>query len=145
MLQQARHHLNEVARPRAVVQLRRQYLVPSRDTSTGRARQAEQVGTVGNAAEGAGLKGRRADFRKGNGPKNLAETIKLFLQQHFDGLRGTVKAGNASTAGSDNRLHIRISDPARNHSPNLKYIIGHDGLFKQPVARFCQPVDQQLA
>ena len=41
MLQQTRHHLNEVARPRAVVQLRRQDLVPSRDTSTGRARQAE--------------------------------------------------------------------------------------------------------
>src|SRR6476659_4142140 len=62
MLVQPRHDLDEIAGPRAVIELRRQNAVPAVAAGTGRARQAEDEGRIGDARGGAALHRGGADL-----------------------------------------------------------------------------------
>src|SRR3569833_3481616 len=62
MLVEARHDLDEIAGPCAVVELRRQDAVPAVATGAGRSRQAEDVGGSRHAGGGTALDRRRPDL-----------------------------------------------------------------------------------
>src|SRR3546814_16849126 len=70
---QARHELDEVARPMAGVELELQDVLPAVLAGRGRPGQREEVGAVGDAADGAALHGGGADLLVAQHAEQLAE------------------------------------------------------------------------
>src|SRR5712671_3856586 len=62
VLIQPRHDLDEITRPRAIVELGSQNAVPAVATGAGRSRQAEDEGGAGDTGGGAALNRRSADL-----------------------------------------------------------------------------------
>src|SRR5690606_19684613 len=100
-LEQAGHELDQVARAGTVVELGLDQLVPGGAAGAGRARQAEDVGAVGDAGKGARLDGRGLDVGPGEPAKDLAEALDLLVQQRRDRLGRAVAAGDAGAAGRE--------------------------------------------
>ena len=86
MLIQPRHDLDEIAGPRAVIELRGQDAVPAVAAGAGRSRQAEDEGRIRDARRGAALYRRRPDLGMAQHVEGDGETIHPFFEQRLDRL-----------------------------------------------------------
>src|SRR5688500_13642792 len=111
MLVQPRHQLDQVAGAQAVVELELQDLLPAVAGGAGRAGQGEEIGRVGDAADGARLDRGRADLLVGEPAEQLAEAIDLLLEHALEGFRRDVATGHAGAAGRDHDVDFGIGDP----------------------------------
>src|SRR3546814_12209934 len=76
---QARHELDEVARPMAVVERELQDVLPAVLSGPGRRGQREEVGAAGDAAPGAALHGGGAALLVAKQEEQPAETLDILL------------------------------------------------------------------
>src|SRR5580693_4516227 len=112
MLVQPRHDLDEIAGPRAVIELARQNAVPAVAAGAGRTGQAEDEGRTGNARGGAALDGRGADLDVAQHVKGDGEAVHPLFEQGLDCFWGNVAAGEAGAAGRDDDVDAGIRDPS---------------------------------
>ena len=78
----------------------------------GAARQREQIGAAGNAAERARLHRGGADLLVAQHAEQLAEALDPLFQHALERLRRHVAAGDAGAAGGDHHVDRGIGDPA---------------------------------
>src|SRR3546814_8775410 len=88
---QARHELDEVARPMAGVELELQDVLPAVLAGRGRPGQREEVGAVGDAADGAALHGGGADLLVAQHADQLAEALDLRSEEHTSELQSLMR------------------------------------------------------
>src|SRR3989304_6131696 len=98
----------------AVVELPFENAVPGVAAGARRARQAEDVGALGDAPAGARLDGRGAHLLEPDHLENRREAGDLLLEQWPDGLGSHVAAGEARTARGDDRIDAWVGDPFLN-------------------------------
>src|SRR5205814_10084958 len=93
MFVQPRHDLDEVARPRAVVELRGQNAVPAVTAGAGRTRQAEDEGGAGDARGSAALYRGSANLGVAQHMKGDGKPIHPLFEQRLDRFGRHVAAG----------------------------------------------------
>src|SRR6185312_4686985 len=101
MLVEARHDLDEIAGPVAVVELVHKDLIPAVTAGARRSRQAEDVSGAGNAGGRAGLDRRGADLGVAGYQKQSGEAVHSLFEQRFDRLRRYVATGKSRASGRD--------------------------------------------
>src|SRR4029079_314356 len=111
MLVEARHDLDEIAGPVAVIELVHQDLIPAVTARARRSWQAEDVSGAGNAGRRAGLDRRGADLGVADHQKQRGEAVHTLFEQRLDRLRGYVAAGKAVPSVGDDDIDRRIRDP----------------------------------
>src|SRR6478672_3896107 len=145
MLVEPRHDLDEIAGPRAVIELRAQNAVPAVAAGAGRTGQAEDEGRPRHAGGDAALDGRGADLGVAQHVKGDRKAVHALLEQRLDRLRRDVAAGKAGAAGGDDRIHARISDPAPDDAADRVDIVGDDLACRQVMAGGGDPLRKRRA
>ena len=118
-----------------VVELPPQNVVPGVLAGTRRARQAENVGALGDAGAGARLNRRGRHLGERDHVKHRREAVDLLLEQRLQGLRRHVAPGKAGAAGGDDDIDGRVGDPGLHLGPDLRHVVLDDCPPGQLVAR----------
>ncbi len=108
---QARHQLDQVARPVPVVELVADDVVPAVAAGAGRAGQGEKVCAARDPGGGAALDRRGADLLVAEPAEQFAEPGDLLLVHVVEGFRRHVAPGDAGAAGGDHGIDRGIGDP----------------------------------
>src|SRR5947209_18068425 len=108
VLVEPRHDLDEVARPRAVIELMDQDAIPAVATGAWRAGQAEDEGRARGAGGGAALDGGGADLGVAQHVEGDRETVHPLFEQRLDRFRRHVAPGEAGTAGGDDGIDAGV-------------------------------------
>ena len=145
MLVETRHDLDEVARPMAIIELVHQNFVPGILAGAGRARQAEDIGPVGDPGGRPRLDRRRADLLETHHEKQRRERVHLFLEQRFDGFRRDVAPGEAGAAGGDDHVDDRIGDPGFDARVDRLDVVGHDAALGDQMTGGADTLHQERA
>ncbi len=145
VLLQPRHQLDEVAGPVPAIELPQQNIVPGFLHRTRTARQGEQVGAAGNAAERAGLDRGRADLLIAQHPEQLTEALDALLHHALESFRRHVAAGDPGAAGCDDRVDLRVRDPAPQSPLDPGGIVLLDSAGGNAVAGLGDPFGQRIA
>src|SRR5262249_51312043 len=87
--------LRAIAGTVPVVELELEDAIPGVLAGAGRARQAEDIGSLREAAAGARLDRRGTDLRIGEHVEHGGEAVDLLLEQRLDGFRRDVATGEA--------------------------------------------------
>src|SRR5207248_9951566 len=111
MFIQPRHDLDEVAGPRAVVELRGQNAVPAVTAGAGRTRQAENKSGAGDTGGGAALHRGSADLGMAQHVEGDGKSIHPLFEQRFDRFGRHVAAGKTGAAGGDDDIDACIRNP----------------------------------
>ena len=126
MLVEPRHDLDEIARARAVIELRRQDAVPCIAAGAGRTRQAEDEGRVRDARGGAALYRGGADLGMAQHVEGDGKSIHPLFEQRFDRFGRHVAAGKTGAAGGDDDIDARIRNPPLDDAADRVDVIGDD-------------------
>src|SRR6476620_9737820 len=140
MFVEPRHDLDEVARPRAVIELMREDAVPAVLAGAGRARQAEDIGRTGDAGGGAALDRRGADLGVAQHMKCDGKPVHAFLEQRLYRLRRDVAAGEAGAAGGDDDINTGVGDPLTNDGADGFDVVGDDLARREAMPRRGEPI-----
>ena len=145
MLAQARQELGEVAGAVADVELVAEDVVPAVAAGAGGAREAEDVGTGGDAGVGARLERGGADLRVAQHPEQLAEAGDALLGDLGQGFGRDVAAGHAGAAGGDHHLDGGIGDPGAELGRDRALVVADDGARREAVAGGLKAGDEGVA
>src|SRR6185312_16971736 len=122
-LPQARQKLYEVAGAVAVIQLKREDLIPRIPTCAARARQREQVGALRHTRERARLDGGRTDAAVAEEAKQLPEARNVFLDDRLERFRCHVAPGDAGAARRDHDVYARVRDQLAQRGFDLRLFV----------------------
>src|SRR5438477_4883136 len=123
MFIQPRHDLDEVTRPRPVIELRRENAVPCVAAGARRSRQAEDEGGARDPRGGAALYRRGADLGVAQHVKGDGEAIHPLFEHGLDRLRRYVAAGEAGAAGGDDRVDAWVGYPSFDDDADRVHVI----------------------
>ena len=140
MFVQPRHDLDEVARPRAVIELGRENAVPRVAAGARRSRQAEDEGGAGDTSGGAALDGRGADLGMAQHVERDRETVHQLLEQRLDRLRRHVAPGKTGTARGDDDIDARIRNPFPDDATDRLDVVGCDLARRETMTGRGEPV-----
>src|ERR1700733_10127058 len=126
MFVQPRNDLDEVAAPRAIIELGVETPVPAIAAGAGRTRQAEDEGRACNARRCATLDRRRPDLGMAQHMKGDGKAVHPLLKQRLDCFRRYVAAGKAGPAGSDDGIDAFVRDPALDDDADRIDVIDDD-------------------
>src|SRR5215472_16086082 len=126
MLLQARHQLDEVARPEAVVELVHEDAFPGVAAGAGGAGQGEQIGAAGDPGRRTALDRRGADLLVAEPAEQLAKAGNLLLIDAVERFRRNVPAGNPGAAGRDHDVDVGVGDPLPELRNDLVLLIAYD-------------------
>src|SRR5690349_21457680 len=90
IFQQARHDLDEIARLVPDIELKFQDSVPAILDRSGRTRQREKIGALGDAGAGARLHGRCADLAETNLMEQHGKSVDLLFEERTEGFHGDI-------------------------------------------------------
>src|SRR5690606_34487214 len=113
----------EIARAVTVVQLLGEDAIPTGAHRIGGTRQAAHQGAIGQAGQGTGLHGGRANVGHGNLTEQFTKAIDLFVQQAAHRFGGAVAAGEAGAAGDQHDLHHVFGDPVSDLGADLVEVV----------------------
>jgi hypothetical protein len=111
----------------------------------GRARQAENIGGVGNAASGARLQSRGADLLFADEEEHGGKAVHPLLEQRLDGFRRDVAPGKAGAARGDDYVDELVVDPRFHALPDRGDVVLDDRTLGQYVAGRLDALDQRGA
>src|SRR5260370_17563539 len=123
MLVQPRHDLDEIAGPRAVIELCGEDAVPAVTAGAWRTRQAEDEGRAGNAGGSPALDRRGTDLGVAQHMEGDRKSIHPLFEQRLDPLRRDVAAGKAGAAGGEDGIDAGIGDPSLDHDPHRLHVL----------------------
>src|SRR5580658_10050818 len=95
MLLQPRHQLDQIARPKPVVQLVPQNILPGVAAGAGRAGEGEEIGAAGDTGGGPRLDGRGPDLLPAEPAEDFPESRDRFFVDRLERLGRHVPAGHA--------------------------------------------------
>src|SRR6266446_10129153 len=104
MFLQARHQLDEIARPETVVELVDEDALPGVAAGAGRTRQRKEIGAAGDPGRRPALDRRGPDLLVAEPAEELAEAGDLLLVDAVECLRRDVAAGHPGTARGDHDI-----------------------------------------
>src|SRR5271155_4628512 len=112
MFVQPRHDLNEIAGPRAIVELACENSVPAVATGARRTRQTEDESGARHTCRRAALDRRGADLGVAQHMKGDGKAIHSLFKQWLDRFRRHVATGEASAAGGNDSIDASVGNPA---------------------------------
>ena len=101
---QARHQLDQVTGSGSIIELAADQHRPCVLAGTRRARQAEDIGAVGNPGNGARLQRRGANALIGEVAEGFTKAVDDLVEQRRHRFRGAVATGNPGATGGQYHL-----------------------------------------
>src|SRR5262249_3148238 len=134
MLLQPGHQLDEIAWPKAVVELVNEYTFPGVATGAGRSRKGEQVGAAGDPGRRPALDRRGPDLFVAEPPEGIAKSGGLFLVDAVKGLRRHIPPGDSGAAGRNHDIDCRVGDPCLELGDDVVLLVANDAACGDVVA-----------
>src|SRR5687767_15597635 len=111
MFLKAGHDFHEIAGHMAVVELILQDQIPSIPAGAGRAGEAKNVFSPGDAGGGARLNRRCADLAMGNEVEDDGEPFDFLFEERTHRLDSDVKTGETGAAGRYHHIDVGVLEP----------------------------------
>src|ERR1700691_5912443 len=112
MLIQPRHDLDEIAGPRAIIELGGENPVTAIAAGAWRTRQAKNKSGARHARRRPALDRRRADLGMAQHVKGDGKAVHPLFKQWLDRFRRYVAAGKAGTPGGDDGIDALVGNPS---------------------------------